>query len=79
MFHCNVDLANVLCSQPFTYLKLLQTCELIFQDGGLNWFENLNKSPWKLSFSQRFLHLKFKFSKKATEIDKIFTVNLTLT
>ena len=38
--------------QPFTYLKLLQTCELIFQDGGLNWFENLNKSPWKLRFSQ---------------------------
>ena len=43
--------------QPFTYLKLLQTCELIFQDDGLNWFENLNKSPWKLLFSQRFLHL----------------------
>ena len=45
MFHCNVDLAK--CPmQPFSYLKLLQTCELIFQDGGgLNWLENLNKSP----------------------------------
>ena len=34
----------------------------------------------KVAFAQHFMEkVKFVFSKKATKIDKIFTVNLTLT